>query len=104
MALVNGFEDGCANVVVAEGYRALLRAGHELEARWPPSSRHHTAGMRCLLPFCIGNIAVGWWAVVHSDSVAHVFVVLVSLLTLLLIMNMWLWASSLALSSDGQLL
>jgi hypothetical protein len=47
-----------------------------------PHDGHHplhcTGDMRCLSPFCI-DIAVCWWAVVHNDTVVHVFVVLVSL-------------------------
>jgi hypothetical protein len=33
--------------------------------------------MRCFSSFCIG-IAVCWWAVVHNDTAARVFVVLLA--------------------------
>jgi hypothetical protein len=77
-SLVNGFENGRAGVIVAESHcftQGRTRA-HSMIASHRPL--HRTGGMRCFSPFCIG-IAVCWWAVVHNDTAAHAFVVLVSL-------------------------
>jgi hypothetical protein len=64
----------------------LLRAGHELTAWWPPSSPPHRPGTCGAFHLFVSSvyIAVCWWAVVHNDTAAHIFVVLVPL-------SCWSW-------------